>query len=337
VAQKSGARILEGEEAKKAATDSWRGKHVKLSDVCYEDPKHRTYRELAAKAEKKSELSRVIAIDARRGVEGEAVELVERKALVEALKAAGDATGEKLSRDRGGGAGGGSDEAKRRADAKRRAEVARRGLDEMIDGATRLEGLAAWQLVTHLILSRAHWEASKRTATRRGFVDGKAEHDKAEKGIRRAIDEAATLDDVIGLALELLTTEDAAGNEWSSGYGDEFKRAASLVGVDLKALEKKVRAEESEKQKAKASKPKKAAAAAESLVKGNWCHDPRNKGPVHFFEDPNLGSSICGRPLLSGSVIVTAQVLSGIGKQCRTCSEYVQRQEKFRAPKKGGN
>lgn len=252
-AAEKGLKVLEQKEAEKAL--GYGSGYVKLSDRCYDHPKGKTW----GQALKKAKVEKVVAI----GQDGAAHELVRAKDAKEALVEAGEDWAKSVYvRERGGGDSYSAQQRKAQQAAKLRAKVVLRALVEIGNAvrSSRVTGDDLWRLVAVLALNTASWEALRQVQT---VMDIDAPDSAA---VHRAIAKKLDAMDREGcqeLIIQLMVGQGAAGGSWQTTYGKDIQLACSQLGVDLKAIEKRLKAEAKEKdaEKAKPKKARKAVAA----------------------------------------------------------------------------
>jgi ParB/RepB/Spo0J family partition protein len=237
-AQSSGRTVLEGKAAEKALFGT---EYAKPDEKCWEDPKGRTWGQLAKKA---GGVEPVVALDKNLI----AKELLSRQAIRSGLTKAGETWTTKAT---------GGDSYSKQQRAREKAQRLRRRVvqEAMKDLASEVAGakpdLEFWAFLAELQLEHAGYEELHVLADVRDFKV------KDQEAVRRAL--RKELDLVVephgpgplqALVLQLLVAGGAAGGAYSNGYGKAFTKACAQFGVDLKAIEKGLRAEQS-KPKAK--------------------------------------------------------------------------------------
>lgn len=251
-ASAAGREVLKGKEAKNLF-ESWDSTRLKdsapfieMMGRCDADPKWKpgsTTPRSWKKVLGEHAPAPVIAVDDRGGVH----ELLPRKAAVEALKAAGVKPDRFLHSEISGSSRRADDaaEARRRQDARVRAETVRRVLGELVPKIEKQDlGAAAWRLLLkHLIKSSWHDVVSDVTKRRGLEIKGKRGESQLEKHL-----EGFGLRQLHALLFELVATRGASA-QWQMGYGDAIKRLSAHFKVDIGAAEKKVRGEIKTKEK----------------------------------------------------------------------------------------
>lgn len=212
-----GAEVLVGKEAEKLFPGGYGLSHtapfVELGAANYEDPKHRTWRALL----KGEDLALTVAVDAK----GELHELVPRSAVAKLVKSARKDSG--LDKE----------DAKRRADAKRKRIRTLAVLEVVVAKAEAKEpgkGSGFWHLMAALLHRAAGADSHLEIAKRRGLAGEKTanrsayiEHGKAIVKALKAMGEA----EARGLALEYAAS--AGGFSFGPYSGKEL--GAGLVAA----------------------------------------------------------------------------------------------------------
>lgn len=233
-----GGEVLEGKKINAANL----AKTVDLDAICYDDPKHRTYRAVLGKAAADMKPTLVRPDDLRVHRVQERVPAADVR---QALKAKGITKAAKAS-----AAGPVDKKAASEARAhKRRQAAVKAALPKMRELAFNVSSPAILRFVVCELGSRwEHRGVLKEhgiAATHNGLTEGGvAEVQKLGDG------------ELQGIVVELLAGADRASSKFGrSGYSPSWRRACDLVGLDMKAFEQAVDAEKAAKKKpAKAAK-----------------------------------------------------------------------------------
>ncbi|HEX7128288.1 MAG TPA: ParB/RepB/Spo0J family partition protein [Thermodesulfobacteriota bacterium] len=248
-AKAAGQTVLSDKEAKKVfpynhghlAYDSG---YVDLDAEDYQDPKHRTFKQLLGKHAPTPVLVR--------DPEGRVRELILKKDLPKAMKAAGrerpkasTATTRKPT----------ADEAKKEALAKLRAVVQTRALEAIVKKAEAKEPTPAfWRFLVLRVADAVGIGFLPELLERRGVKLDKKSWTAKEKAVEGYVSKASAAT-CRGLVVELLAGDDEP-DKWRPEYSTGLKAAADLYGVDLAKLEKAVAAEQAKATPAKEPKAK---------------------------------------------------------------------------------
>jgi ParB/RepB/Spo0J family partition protein len=245
-AQASGREVLGKDEAAKIF-ERYDGKTLKrsgawldLQERCDADPKWkpgRTTPRSWGKVLGDKAPAVTVAVDGA----GVVRELIRRSDATDALKAAGVKVGEIDRREITGSSRQSIDrEAKaRRERATLQRKVADIALAEIVARAEQVDGIKLWRWLAAGMASHVWNDLKKRLAARRGLEMPK--HRDLDKAIVQHI-EGLSEAGIRGLFAEFVAARNYPG-EYSGGYGDEMKKGASLLGVNLASIEKRVRAE----------------------------------------------------------------------------------------------
>jgi len=225
-ARDAGLTIIEGKAAKELFPSRWddnpRGNdYVALDAACYEDKKHRTYRQLLKKAAKPDAV-------ARNPHNGTSVELIAKKGLTAKLKSAGhDFKAERASA--------GDDSWKKRQEAERRTKLVREraAASAMGQVVAAVEKGKADKSYFRLLVDHERDMANDDGGAfeRRGL---KLDDNKAVAEYVDGLTEAQ----LRGLLLELVIGGPVG---WSGTYDKAFLAVCTHHGVDLKPLEAEAR------------------------------------------------------------------------------------------------
>jgi ParB/RepB/Spo0J family partition protein len=244
-ARTAGQVVIEGKAAK-TVFEQWGGLrhdsgYVDLDQRCYDDPKHRTYRQILKKAKPEVTLAR----DPKRGKE---YELVPKKGLTAALRAAGFKAPERDVPSRSTSSSASPKKAKEEREQKE--EVHARAIAEAVALVEKKEQSGAfWTAMAGRLLPQidtAH-EVAERRGAYEGLKDqnGSSNVDAIEK-LEKSIS-SMTMAQIRGLLWELSVPIFC--------QEPELKRVLSEVGVDLADVAKTVKAERKEAAKASATAP----------------------------------------------------------------------------------
>lgn len=277
-AKKSGVRMLSQTEAKAIWKDKWSGGDLKkagftdLNATCYEDSKHRTYKQLL----KDTKPTAIV----RHPHSGTVVELIEAKGLTKLLKAAGHDFSKKSS---GGGGGGRTSsaasswhkkqEAERRAKDRKKKVVAA-ALAQM---APAIEKGAADKAYLRLLVDAQLDENLYRLQEVFRRRDQKDRNPKKLAAYVAGLTEGQ----LRALLLEMAIGDGIKG--YGNAYGSAFLGACKVFKVDVKKLEAAELAKD--KAAAKPAKGKKAAPAKKGGKKPKASPAGYPVGDVDDFED----------------------------------------------------
>lgn len=242
-AEDRGERVLSDEEVTEIWPSgrfySYRGPYLSLDETCFEDPKRRVYRDLLT-----GQIPLVIA-----RVDGTVYELIEKKLIPKLLKAAGHDF-EKLraemareAAEKAGtkAAGGGKD-----AEAKWKAEQAKRDLERKIEERTRTEimrALADAGQNTPFVDGRVFWQF---LASSLAHLLGGSERELAKRRGLKGDPTKAIFDEIACLApggCRSMIVEMLFLLAHDHGEEDLVNELARFYKVDLGAIEKRVEAE----------------------------------------------------------------------------------------------
>lgn len=246
-AEAAGHRVIAGDEAKKVVESYGSLKRssglVDLSDVCYDDPKNRTFGQLLGKK------APVVLVEKP---SGGLVEAVDRKAALDILKE----KGVKLTRETTSTSSGADDDYLKR---ERRKQALKRRTVELIIGQV-VDRAEARELdedvvryVAEALLGHAWHDVAVDVVKRRGIERGKK---RPEEALTAAVKDLTTAQ-LRGLIVELLVTK-GAYFAYQSGQTDSLRWAAKLYKVDLEKAAADAKAELREKDAAKKGNARKA-------------------------------------------------------------------------------
>lgn len=227
-AEEAGRKVLEGKAASDAA---YSGQYVRLNDTCYSDPKHRKWSSLVGRAVAKQPE----AVLARSHEQERPQVLIPRKIAIEQLRERGHDFADSMSNSSGSSS---SQSREHRAHKRRTAAIAL-AIEDVVKEAEAFTDTEAFLRFVARKLLGGHADAVKRTAKRRGWGAGKKKRYESE-------DYSAKLDELNesqlrGVIAELIAM-DMPSSTWQSGYGSGWKAACELLGIDMKAYERKVAA-----------------------------------------------------------------------------------------------
>jgi ParB/RepB/Spo0J family partition protein len=235
-AKAAGHQVLEEKAAEKAL--SYGGGYVKLDERCFEDPKGRTYAQLL----KKADVEKVVAIDNA----GAARELVPLKDAVKAIKET--SSGEWTNRLRVPGArrndvSQDKSRAKEKEAAKFREQVVPIALEQLGKAAAKAAVDAEfWRFIADLVVERCDLFDDD-TALAKAIQVPLGRDDLPEAGwIDRWVKNAGKPAELKAFVVLALVARDAAGGSWQSDYDRGFSGACERFGVDLKGIEKDLKA-----------------------------------------------------------------------------------------------
>ncbi len=178
---------------------------------------------------------------------GKVHELVKKEDLARALKAAG------LSSKAAAPSPSTNHEAQEREKKLRKRLTIDRAIAAIVPAAeARKPDLALWQFIAEALLTSS-WDAVRAVEKRRGIFN---ERNGGGAALKKAL---GTMKEpqVRGLVVELIATKASV----YAHFGDDFRSACKLLGVDLKKLEAAVTAERKAAKKAKAKKSSKKGAS----------------------------------------------------------------------------
>lgn len=248
-AQEKGLKVLEKKEAEKAL--SYASPYVKLADRCYDHPKQSTWRQVL----KKAPVEKVVAI----GQDGAAHELVLAKEAKAALVDAGEEWAKSVYvRGAVGGSSYGADQRARQKAAKLRAQVVQRALVQLGDAVRAIDPADTefWRDIAKLLVHRAGFEETHLLGQ---VLELGADRQKVEKALLKRVEDCGP-EELQALMIQLLVAPGASGGTWNSGYGETFRETCAQYRIDIKAIEKELKAAAKTKKPAK-KKARKAVAA----------------------------------------------------------------------------
>ena len=228
-AKEKGIPVIEGEEAEKISAYGYVNRssgYVDLNAKCHDDPKQRTWKQLARNA--------LPPITLVRNSEGKVYELARERELLEALKKAGV----KIKEDSPTNDDYRKEAAKQRAIARLKQAVFVKAVECLVKKVETYELKDFTALVAPMALRNASFEAQWPTAKRRGVVEKRSmdTREKLEKALGELSEPARK-----GCIVVLLVS----GDRWSSycGFGENFKLACKDAKVDLQKIEAEAKTE----------------------------------------------------------------------------------------------
>lgn len=150
------------------------------------------------------------------------------------------------------------EQARKAKEAKRRHVVARLAFAEIEKKGRDAAGTKFWQWLALAVLQMID-EEDRRNLCKRRDLDVPLGSGKAERELAKIIKEKKTVDDLLGVIVEIASSYHAVGGIWAGkNFGENFTGACEVLGVDLKKLTADVvKAENAKAKKPAAAAPKK--------------------------------------------------------------------------------